>query len=391
MAEKNEVPEPTSKEYQLELLVKAESWERAIDILAYVLRVKKRQKTNIREINGFYIVRVTLKEEKLSNEFYHKIKESDELAIISDERSRVYALEIMNSIYEVETQLRRLLLHVSDLVEAFVALVEENSQYTKSFAKDEAIISTKHLEPITSHLTLGEMITILNADLSWTGRNLTIENLQQLLEGTKNIQELLAKLQAKSKPLLVWDLVASNVLEEKVKWGDITSALAVLKGYRDNGAHFKVVTEADYKDALKKAAHVKSKITKQKQLTSDEKDELKAHTSSLVESLRDVPLWTEQINAAAAAFKTSTPALTTALSLNQELAKQIAMSRVPAIGTQRLFRPSLINGGLASYFLRMNQLNNWGDTYRSFLSSPSDSSPTPEGGNPNVDETKDKP
>lgn len=276
--------------YELELLVKAASWDRAKTVLKYHLDIDEKQRTNMREIDELFMVAVRLPEEKLTTEFYGKIFASDELAIVADELSRKNARLIDEQIYKVEMQLRRLLLHVCDLVEAFNEIIAKNTQYTKNFQKEGQIISTNAFEPITSHMTLGEMVNILSFDLSWDKRALTVNEFTSLLNDVTDIKSLATKLGAKIKKNTIWDLINKHLLESKVAWGDISKAMTQIKRARDNVAHFLIITSEEANEVLKQSTHILGRIEKEKKLTSKQAQDFKGDTEVFATTLRSLPL-----------------------------------------------------------------------------------------------------
>lgn len=140
--------------------------------------------------------------------------------------------------------------------------------------KDKQIISKKHYEPITSHLTLGEMMAILKFDLSWGEKNLTVNDFQYLLSEAKTLEDVKSRLEGKTKRVQLWDLINEHVLESKVPFSDINRALNTLKDHRDNIAHFLVMTGEDKTEVIKQADHVLAKITA-KDLSAEQRSELK--------------------------------------------------------------------------------------------------------------------
>lgn len=283
----------SKSEYTLELLVKAEDWERAVTVLKYHLKIQEKQRTNTREIDGLFMVSIKMDSSKLTQEFYDKIKKCDELAIIADEASVTNARLINEKVYEVEMQLRRLLLHVSDLVEAFVKLILANAKYAKDFSKSQQIISPEHYEPVTSHMMLGELITILTIDLSWNSKTLTVSDLQTLFDQAKDLQEVQKNLKAKTERKTVWDLINQHMFDSQVAWKDISKQLENLRKYRNDTAHFLVITTEDKDDAIKKADDILSKIKIKKALSKQQKNELKSASSNyadMVNRLLDISL-----------------------------------------------------------------------------------------------------
>lgn len=244
---------------KLEIVVVAKDWNEVITIMAAV-GINDKNNTGYRDIDGLYIVSVENHEE-LSDEDYEKIKADPRVAIISDSSSRKRTAEVLDKVYEVETQLRKLLLHAYDLTEVFFDVFSKNSSYTKDYTKERSITRAQSLDPITSRLMLGEMIAILGQDVSWDGKSINTKELNDLLSSSHDFEDFKQNFNKKVQPLTVWDIIAANVLHSKKVWHDVSGDLSKLKDFRNQSAHFQVVTEKKKDELIEKVNTLLPKIT----------------------------------------------------------------------------------------------------------------------------------
>ena len=336
------------KTHNVELLVKAESLDRVKAVLAYVLDITAHKPTNVRQVDGLYMVQVAVDEEGLQD-FYKKVGLSDEVAIIADPLSFRISQDVTAEIYIVETRLRHLLLHVSDLVEAFYDVVAEMSRWAKPQAQKGQIITKDKHEPLTSSLTLGETITILGFDLSHATQELTSQELERLLSESSNYAELRQNVQERNRKQLVWDIISKHVLDAPQEWLKVCGPLGVLKDYRDRAAHFKVFTQKDLEEVKKQAKHVLG-LMKEKELTPKQQGALKAQSDVFISSLNSINKTTinpaileyiaESSNIAASLMKGISPRLNSPRAIVGDL----QTSR----GLQGAIRNALYPGGIAS-------------------------------------------
>lgn len=265
------------------LMVNAESLDRVKAILAYVLDIKSHKSTTVREIKGFYVVEVEVDDVNL-DDFYKRILGSQEIAIVADPGSFKICSQVAEEIYPVETQLRRLLLHVSDLVATFYDILKDTSKFAKPMAERHEIINDKQLDPLTSKLTLGEMIEILKFNLSQRNEPLTMGKFEELLENSKDLKSLQDKVVMDNEDKLIWDIISEHVLDKSVPWSSIASALNKLKSLRDKAAHFNILTKVDLEEAKKQAKHIMENV-KEKKLTPKEQGDLKTESVALAGSI----------------------------------------------------------------------------------------------------------
>lgn len=271
---------------KLEIIVSAKDWNEAKDKLASV-GIDEKTKITRRNINGLFMVMAQPQRKILTDEFYELIKEHKDISILTDTASWERNQEILDEIYKVEAELRKLLLHIYDLVEAFYEMFAK-TQYAKKLANNKAITLPNHLDPITSRLMLGEMIEILDFDLSWAKHDISAENLVDLLQDVDDIAGFRSKIEEKMKAKRPWTIISEVVLSEPVLWDEVRPVLYELKEYRNKAAHFQVVTETEKEHAVASAKDIYSKITKQKPASSARVIELGIITEGFTRQLLDI-------------------------------------------------------------------------------------------------------
>ena len=244
---------------KLEVVVTTKDWEEAKKILAAV-DIDKKSKINYRPVDGLFIVSVE-KEEPITDDIYEKIKNDPCISILSDSASKARAAEVLDKVYDVETQLRKLLLHVSDLVEVYFEIFGQHGKYTKDFVAKRQISRQGSLDPITSHLTLGEMKDILATDLSWANKGITAKDLLDALNRSADLAALKSHFTEKLKPQTLWDIIAENVLHSSTPWNDVLNDLKVLKEFRDASAHYQIITASEKSKLVDRANKLIPKLT----------------------------------------------------------------------------------------------------------------------------------
>lgn len=120
---------------KLELLVVADEWADAVSRLAEV-DVHQKTKTHLREVKGLYILEISKQRTDLTEEFYEKIRDHKSISIISDSASIKRSESVLKEVYKVETELRKLLLHIYDLVEAYFNIFDKTS-YAKKIRTEQ--------------------------------------------------------------------------------------------------------------------------------------------------------------------------------------------------------------------------------------------------------------
>ena len=272
---------------ELEIVVSAKNWDEAVQLLEDV-GIDEKTKTTHRPINGLFMVKAE-KEIPFTEAEYEKIKASPDIAILGDSLSRKRIADVLDKIYDVETQLRKLLLHSYDLFDTFFEVFGE-SKYTKEFRSNKSIARRGSLNPITSHLTLGEMKDVLGVDLSWHKRKMvSAQELHELLQTVDDIDGLKNEFANKVKVHTVWDVIAENVLKTKIEWNDVNNELKGLKEFRDMSAHYQVITERDKEKLIEKADHLLALLNPpERKLTKREEANLSSAARSLDELIKQI-------------------------------------------------------------------------------------------------------
>lgn len=275
---------------RLEMLVVANDWK---DVIAKMSSVGVSNKIPVsrRHIDGLFVIEVKMLPVDLIDEFYERIKTHPDISIIKDPVSLRRSEEVLKEIYEVETELRKLLLHVYDLVEVFYDMFSK-TQVAKNFAKHKRINEVNQIDPLTSRLMFGEMIDILRFDLSWTKRDLSADDLLTLLEDATDLRQVRNALRKKLQPQRVWDVISGKVLNTPVEWHSIQEDMILLKDFRNRAAHFQVITPGEKNNLIKKARSLRSRLTKQKVLNQAQRGALdrlsKVYADSLNNSLTQI-------------------------------------------------------------------------------------------------------
>ena len=153
---------------QIVLVIKAQTSSEAQDILDRI-GINKDSSDECEAISEQLFL-VTIKRSKqIDPQIYVKINENLKIGILSDSSSRKRAEEVFKAVYEVEIQLRKLLLYLPDLIEAYYDILLQHGKYLdkcKSKDTENNLIFKNNLETLVSYLTLGEIIEILGYDFS---------------------------------------------------------------------------------------------------------------------------------------------------------------------------------------------------------------------------------
>jgi len=265
----------SDKAIKIEFLVKAKTWQEVVDIFKSELNInKEKQNINDRNINGLFIVQVGIEEDDLTEDFFKKVRKSVDIAIVAsplDERRRN---GILAEVYKVETQLRKLLLNVSDLVENFFDHFKK--PYIKDFAQKKETIIRKNLNPVTSQLTFDDIMAILKYDISWENKPITGKELAEVFSEKDAHKYLLSKI----SPATIWDKIAENVLNKHVSWNTLENKLMQLKELRNQAAHFNILTEADLNKARELSKDILAKIKTKRNITLTDIDKLQKSLSA---------------------------------------------------------------------------------------------------------------
>lgn len=258
---------------KLELVVMGDSRESVVRELATVDLMKERV-IHRRDVGGLFIVEARVGTEFLTDEFYENIRQRQNIGIISDTASWKRSKVILNEVYRAENELRKLLLHVIDLVPFFYLYIAEKSKYTKTLPSQQRITFKDNLNPLSSMITLGELMVIFETDLSWSGRQPTVDEIRSMLRDANDLSAFNAMVNQRLTPKSIWSVISENVLQSPVEWREVSNIIKVLKGFRDMAAHFQIVTDSNKSQLVRKAETLARKV-KQKKLNSSEKAKLK--------------------------------------------------------------------------------------------------------------------
>ena len=226
---------------------------------------------------------------QIDPQIYVKINENLKIGILSDSSSRKRAEEVFKAVYEVEIQLRKLLLSLPDLIEAYYDILLQHGKYLdkcKSKDTENNLIFKKNLDTLVSYLTLGEIIEILGYDFSWSSRQLTANDLNELLSSSSSFDDFKTKFNEKGKVTLVWDVITKEVLRKDLSWEDMKDKLSNLKKYRDAAAHHNHFTEKKKEAAIKLAKEVEEYVKPLAPLSSKQQAQLKTFNKQIADGLR---------------------------------------------------------------------------------------------------------
>jgi surface antigen len=178
---------------------------------------------------------------------YVRIRDSQKLSIVSDSASAKRSIEILESIYKIEMLLRRTLLYISRSVKAYNERISA-AALSSGNKQANSIIPANSLDPITSSLTLSEIIDLLTKQ-TWAP-DLSSATLLDLLNEVEDFSSFRAKIKAHLEPPTIWDTISNTLLEKEVKWKEVGERLDKLKKYRNTAAHFKTITEDEKKSCV---------------------------------------------------------------------------------------------------------------------------------------------
>lgn len=274
--------------YELEFAIDAESELRALNILADVFgeNIKQMPLSEFAKRDSLVFITHHFTIEELSDENYKRLLENKKvILIIKDELSVERAAKLLKVCIPVETALKRLLIYVwSEIVTVLKG---------KHDKKAKIEICTK-----INELYLGELLKLLEEDLSSTKRESLFINKGKLLFEIMNNSEDLIDFKRRLTPYItpktVWEQV-NIMLKNPTEYSYISGQLNKLKKLRDMAAHHHIILQKDLEDAEKYSEHILSIIGN---VRNDYYEELsksiQAFTKTIEESFKKFPL--EAIN-----------------------------------------------------------------------------------------------
>ncbi len=249
----------SEKQYQLEFLVEADTWQEVVKIFKTDLGIdNKKQNVKDFQTNNTFLVHVSMKDSAISKEFYKKVSKSRQIALVYDPKGTDIRNKIMDIVGPVEHNLRIILLNINEAIDDYFRYFKNT--YAKDFAKNKSLIKIDDLNPLTSYLTLGDIIQVLSADTSLSNKNLTAEDMISIFKDCSDINDVKHELSERVKPCTIWDQIDKHILKKGIKWEAIKGDLGKLEKIRNKAAHFRVVTESDLQDVRESASAINKQI-----------------------------------------------------------------------------------------------------------------------------------
>lgn len=300
--------------YQLEFAIDSENEFKALNILAEIFGEKIKREIKfygVAKRSGLVFISHRFAENELTDENYGKLLDhKDTLLIINDELSAKRAGELIQICIPVETLLKRLLIYVWSEIYAVLGM-----------DKDEKV--KIEICRQTYSLYLGKLVPLLEADLTTKNREQLFsdggKNIINILEESKDFDDLKSKLMVFTKPHTVWEQI-SVMLRKPVPYSEFSKQLKRLKILRDKAAHPQVILAKDINDARDYSKHILSKIG---EVRNDYYDDLAKSISKLTSTMTETMAKFTEIN------MTKIIAETTA-ALSETLSRTIAeATRIP--------------------------------------------------------------
>ena len=160
---------------------------------------------------------VNIKDSVISKEFYKKVAKSRQIALVYDPKGVDIRNKIMDTVDLVEHNLRIILLNINEVIDDYFRYFKNT--YAKDFAKGKNLIKIDDLNPLTSYLTLGDVIQVLSADISLNNKNLTAEDMMSIFKDHSDINDVKHELSERVKPCTVWDQIDKHILKKRHKMG----------------------------------------------------------------------------------------------------------------------------------------------------------------------------
>lgn len=152
-----------------------------------------------------------MKNSAISEEFYKKIAKSRQIALVYDPKGANIRNNIMDTVDSVEHNLRIILLNINEVIDDYFRYFKNT--YAKDFAKGKNLIKIDDLNPLTSYLTLGDVIQVLSADISLNNKNLTAEDMMSIFKDHSDTNDIKRELSERVKPCTVWDQIDKHILK----------------------------------------------------------------------------------------------------------------------------------------------------------------------------------
>lgn len=301
--------------YELEFAIDSESEFRALGILVNVFGKNIEQEITFSEFakrdNLIFITHRFTKDE-LSDDNYRKLlKNKNTLLIIKDELSVERAAKLLEICIPVETALKRLLIYVWS--EISIVLNGRNDKKTKIEICSQI-----------NHLYLGELLRLLEMDLSFKRREDLFVNNGDLLSKIINESEDFADFKKKIVPYTttrtVWEYI-NIMLKNPTKYSYISGQLNKLKELRDMAAHHHVILQKDLNNAKDYSEHILAKISN---VRNDYYEKFEKSIQAFVKTAK------ESLKNISTISKAFSDVFNSSIALNKAISKMIETSQMEA-------------------------------------------------------------
>lgn len=270
--------------YELEFAIDSENEFKALKVLADVFGENIKCEIKFPEVarrDELVFISHHFTKDELSDDSYEKLLKNEKtLLIIKDELCVKRAAKLLEICIPVETALKRLLIYVWS--EISTTLDGKHDKKTKIEICSQI-----------NRLYLGDLLKLLEIDLSSKKREALLTNngslLSKIINESENFSEFKQKLVPYTTPKTVWKQV-NIILKEPTDYSFISGQLYELKRLRDKAAHHHTILLKDLDDAKKYSKHILSKISNVRNDYYDELSEsIRAFTKVMSESFKKFP------------------------------------------------------------------------------------------------------
>lgn len=270
--------------YELEFAIDSENEFKALKILADVFGENIKREIKFPEVakrDELVFITHRFTKDELSDDNYKKLPKNEKtLLIIKDELCVKRAAKLLEICIPVETALKRLLIYVWSEISSTL-----DNKHDKKAKLD--ICSQINC------LYLGDLLKLLEVDLSSKKREMLLADNGKLLSGVLNESESFMDFKQKLIPCItpktVWEQV-NIMLKEPIDYSFISGQLHELKKLRDKAAHHHTILLKDLNDAKKYSKHILSRITNVRNDYYDELSEsIQAFTKTMSEAFKKFP------------------------------------------------------------------------------------------------------
>lgn len=270
--------------YEVEFAIDSENEFKALKVLADVFGENIKHEIKFPEVakrEELVFIAHRFTKDELSDDNYRKLLKNEKaLLIIKDELCVKRAAKLLEICIPVETALKRLLIYVWSEISA--TLEGKHDKKTKIEICSQI-----------NHLYLGDLLKLLEIDLSSKKREALLANngslLSKIMNESENFADFKQKLAPYTTPKTVWEQV-NIMLKEPTDYSFISGQLHELKRLRDKAAHHHTVLLRDLNDAKKYSKHILSKIANVRNDYYDELSEsIQTFTKVMCESFKKLP------------------------------------------------------------------------------------------------------